>query len=210
MKHWILAGVLLAVLPSAARSQTIEIAPMAGYRFGGTLYSFRPAGGGAPIAALEVGDSPAFGVHLGYRFGEFEFEALYARQATSLETPGLFTGAPLLDLALETWQGGGNYLFATKDARVVPFIGVGARLHPAAAGARGPDRRDALLGFVRRGRQVLAGEARGDPRRRAALRDRVRQRGRLDGDLRPEPWLRLPAARDLYQGEARAGLILRF
>ena len=137
MRPWILAGVLLASLPSAVFSQTIEITPIAGYRFGGSLYSFRAANSSAPVAALDVGDGAAFGVHLGYRFGDFEFEALYAHQATSLETPGLFTGSPVMDLDLDTWQGGGNYLFGTKDAKVVPFIGFGlgfTRLMPKTHG----------------------------------------------------------------------------
>jgi len=135
MRPWILAGVLLGIFPSSAPGQDIEITPMAGYRFGGTLYSLTPVNSGAPIAALEVGDGAAFGVHVGYRIREYQIEALYARQETNLLTPGLFTSTPVMDLALETWQAGGNYLFGGDNAKVVPFIGFGlgfTRLLPKA------------------------------------------------------------------------------
>ncbi len=209
MRTWILAGVLLCALPSAARSQTIEITPMAGYRFGGTLYSFRTMSGGAPSASLEVGDGAAFGAHLGYRFDDFEFEVLYARQATSLETSGLFTSTPVMDLSLETWQGGGNYLFGTKDARVVPFIGFGlglTRLLPKAQGLSDETRFSASFAG---GAKFWMGKHVG-----------VRVEGRYfltvfdnnsDGPCGSGPGCggRVDS-RDLSQGEGRAGLILRF
>jgi hypothetical protein len=47
----------------------------------------------------------AWGIHLGIRVAaDGEIEALYTRQPTELRTDGLFTGEPLFDLTLETWQ----------------------------------------------------------------------------------------------------------
>jgi Outer membrane protein beta-barrel domain len=209
MRPWILAGVLLSMLPSAARSQTLEITPMAGYRFGGTLYSYRTTGGGVQGAALEVGDGAAFGVHLGYRFDDFEFEVLYARQATNLQTPGLFTGAPVMDLNLDTWQGGGNYLFGTKDAKVVPFIGFGlgfTRLSPRTQGLSDETRFSASFAG---GAKFWLGKHVGirvEGRYFLTVFDSESERacgGNPGCDGHPD-------SRDLSQGEGRAGLILRF
>jgi len=182
---------------------------MAGYRFGGTLYSFRTTVGGVPTAALEVADAAAFGAHLGYRFGDFEFEALYARQATSLETPGLFTGAPVMDLTLDTFQGGGNYLFGTKDARVVPFIGFGLGFTILK-----PERRD--LTDETRFSASFAGGVKFWLGKHVGLRLEGRYFLTVFDDEFDHPCG--PAdiceahtnSRDLSQGEARGGLILRF
>ncbi len=205
----ILAAVLLSALPSAARSQTIEITPMAGYRFGGTLYSFKATNGGTQSAALEVGDGAAFGLHLGYRFDDFEFEVLYARQATNLETPGLFTSTPVMDLTLDTWQGGGNYLFGTKDARVVPFIGFGlglTRLLPKAQGLSDETRFSASF----------AGGARFWLGKHVGIRVEGRNFLTVFDRNSDRPGGSGPGCgghtdrRDLSQGEGRSGLILRF
>jgi hypothetical protein len=117
---------LIAAAPS--RGQTVEITPVAGYRFGG---GFSAAGIDPSAAAvdLEVEDTAGFGVHVGVRVAEDgELEVLYSRQETRLGTADLFTGRPLFDLALETWQAGGNYLFGEDGARVRPYVGVGLGL----------------------------------------------------------------------------------
>lgn len=166
----ILAAVLLSALPSAARSQTIEITPMAGYRFGGTLYSFK---------------------------------------ATNLETPGLFTSTPVMDLTLDTWQGGGNYLFGTKDARVVPFIGFGlglTRLLPKAQGLSDETRFSASF----------AGGARFWLGKHVGIRVEGRNFLTVFDRNSDRPGGSGPGCgghtdrRDLSQGEGRSGLILRF
>ncbi|HQZ15591.1 MAG TPA: outer membrane beta-barrel protein [Vicinamibacteria bacterium] len=208
MKPWILAGVLLSALPSAARSQTVEITPMAGYRFGGTLLRFE-AVGGATGAGLEVGDSATFGVHLGYRIGDFEIEGLYARQATNLQMPTLFAGTPLMDLDLETFQAGGNYLIRTKDAKVVPFIGFGlglTRLLPKPEGLSDETRFSAsFAGGVKfwLGKHVgirIEG--------RAFVTVLDSETDQLCGQNRG--CASQISDSDLYQGEARGGLIFRF
>lgn len=209
MRRLVLAVLLIGALPSFARSQNFEVTPMAGYRFGGTLYSFRATSAGVTGAALEVADGATFGVHLGYKFGDFEFEALYARQASQLETPGLFTGAPVMDLDLETWQGGGNYLFGTRDDKVVPFIGFGlglTRLLPKNQGLTDETRFSASFAG---GARFWLGKHVG-----------IRVEGRYwltvfdensDGPCGPGAGCGGHGdSRDLSQGEGRAGLILRF
>jgi opacity protein-like surface antigen len=142
---------LLAAGAADVQAQTIEITPLVGYRFGGSLEAAAPGTGGASETSreLEVDDAAAFGVHLGYRVGEGEIELLYARQDSQLQTAGLFTGVPAFDLALETWQLGGNYLFGEDDARVRPFVGVGlglTRLLPEPSGLSDETRFSASFG----------------------------------------------------------------
>jgi outer membrane protein W len=114
----------LLSLPGPAPAQTVEITPMGGYRVGG---SFSVTGTTTDAArGVEVKDSGAFGVHLGFRVSdEGEIEALYARQNTRLAGEGFFTSQPLFDLNLETYQFAGNYLFREEGSRWRPFIGVG-------------------------------------------------------------------------------------
>jgi hypothetical protein len=209
MRCWILGAVLLSALPSAARSQTIEITPIVGYRFGGSLSVTGTTRGGGMSTGLEVDDAAAWGVHLGYKVDEGEVELLYSRQATKLQTEGLFTGVPVLDLDLEIWQFGGNYFFGKDDAQIVPFIGIGlglTRLLPKSAGLSDETRFSAsFVGGVK----VWLGRHFG-----------IRLEGRgfftvLDSDSERvcgsnSGCLFRANTTDLSQAEARAGLILRF
>ena len=114
------------IVPAAVRGQTVEITPLIGYRIGGGFSATVGSDPAAGTVDYEVKDSGSFGVHLGFRVArDGEIELLYARQNTRLATDGLFTGEPLFDLALETWQAGGNYLFAEEGARLRPYIGAG-------------------------------------------------------------------------------------
>lgn len=118
------AAGLVSLLPSLARAQTVEITPLAGYRFGGSLSV--AAGDAAAGTDLEVDDAAAFGAQLGLGIGSSgELELLYSRENSRLQTAGLFTAVPVFDLDLETWQLCGNYLFGEGDARVRPYVGVG-------------------------------------------------------------------------------------
>jgi len=126
VKHRVLATALLVIVPAAARGQTVEITPLIGYRIGGGFSAMVGSDPAAGTVDYEVKDSGSFGVHLGFRVArDGEIELLYARQNTRLATDGLFTGEPLFDLALETWQFGGNYLFGEEGSRLRPYIGVG-------------------------------------------------------------------------------------
>jgi hypothetical protein len=210
MKAWSLAPVLLVLAPTVAHSQRVEITPVAGYRFGGgfsTAAGIEPAD---PAVDFEVEDSASFGVHLGVQVAEDgELELLYSRQNTRLGTGGLFTGEPLFDLALETWQLGGNYLFGEGASRVRPYIGVGlgiTRLLPEPAALQDETRFSASIAG---GAKVWLG-------RHVGLR--VEARGfftvlESDGDAFCETGsecLVHAKGSDISQAEVRAGLVLRF
>ena len=210
MKAWFLAPALLVIAPAAARGQMVEITPVAGYRFGG---GFTTAAGIEPAATavdFEVEDAASFGVHLGVRVAEDgELELLYSRQDTRLGTDGLFTGQPLFALALETWQAGGNYLFGEEGSRLRPYIGVGlgiTRLLPEPADLQDETRFSAsFAGGVKvwLGRHVgLRFEARG-------FFTVLESEGNAFCGTGGECLVHAKGS-DISQGEARAGLVLRF
>lgn len=118
-----------AVLGSTqASAQSVEITPMGGYRFGGS-FGLAPTTADEASAELEVADAAAFGLHLGVMVSEDgEVEVLYSRQNTRLRAAGFFTSEALFDLALETYQFGGNYFFRDAQERVRPYIGMGLGL----------------------------------------------------------------------------------
>ena len=209
MRLCLLAALLLATLPAGARGQSIEITPMVGYRFGGSLEAVPGTAGSQSSAKLEVGDAAAFGVQLGYRTGDGEIELLYARQNTKLQTAGLFTGVPAFDLALETWQLGGTYLFGDDDAKARPFVAVGlglTRLLPEPAGFSDETRFSASIGG---GVKLWLGRHFG-----------IRLEGRgfftvLDAESQTfcpgnGTCVIRGTSSEIAQAEARAGLILRF
>jgi len=146
-RHLPLALLTLAA-PALARAQAIEVTPLVGFRFGGSVETtgFQDDG---QDARFEVDDSASFGVHLGYRMGDGEVELLYARQNSRLQTSDLFAGVPVFDMALETWQLGGNYYFGEDDARVRPFVGIGlglTRMLPEPSGLSDETRFSASFG----------------------------------------------------------------
>ncbi len=132
------AAALLALLPSSALAQRVELTPLLGYRFGGSFTLVDTVEGVDQSRKLEVADHLAWGAQVAVRVSnDSEVEVLYARQDTDLRTSELFTGKPVFGLALETWQFGGNYLFGEEKERVRPYIGMGlglTRLLPEPAG----------------------------------------------------------------------------
>lgn len=139
---------LTLAAPALARAQVIEITPLVGFRFGGSVDTTGFPDEGED-ARFEVDDSASFGVHLGYRVGDGELELLYARQSSRLQTSDLFAAVPVFDLALETWQLGGSYSFGEDDARMRPFVGIGlglTRLLPEPSGLSGETRFSASFG----------------------------------------------------------------
>lgn len=210
MKPWFLTVAVLVIAPAAARGQTVEITPVVGYRFGG---GFTTALGIEPVNLTvdsEIREAATFGLHLGYRVAEDgEIELLYSRQNTRLATGGLFTGEPLFDLALETWQAGGNYLFGEEGSRVRPYIGVGlgiTRLLPDPAWLQDETRFSASFAG---GAKVLLAHH---------LGLRLEARYFLTVLESDSTGLCAPAGHclvhvkgsDISQGEVRAGLVLRF
>jgi hypothetical protein len=122
----LLTASLLLLAAASTRGQTVEITPVVGYRFGGSFTAGTGTGPQGDFGLYEVDDASSFGVHLGLRVSrDGEIEALYSRQNTRIATGALFAGTPVFDLSLETWQAGGNYLFKEEDARVRPYIGMG-------------------------------------------------------------------------------------
>jgi hypothetical protein len=124
----LLAAVILSATAAGVRGQSIEVTPVVGLRFGGGNWNTNAAGRFEPGAGVELDDTPSFGAHIGYRTGDGELELLYARQNSRLQSAELFAGVPLFDLAVETWQLGGSYLFRDEDARAQPFVGLGLGL----------------------------------------------------------------------------------
>jgi hypothetical protein len=199
---------LAMALPGAAVAQAIEFTTVLGYRFGGSVETTRPGGSG-PDARFEVADAASFGFQVGYRLGGGELEALYSRQGSRLQTSSLFAGAPLFDLALETWQLGGNYFLGDEDARLCPYVGIGlglTRLLPEPASLSDETRFSASFAA---GAKVRLG-------RRLGLRIEVRGfLTTLDGESSYFCGASACAAyvsesQTISQAEVRAGLFLRF
>jgi hypothetical protein len=210
MKPWLLAFALLVIAPAAARSQTVEITPVGGYRFGGSYTAGTGTGPQGDYGLYEVDEAASFGVHVGFRVSrDGEIEALYSRQDTRASTGSLFMGTPAYDLALESWQAGGNYLFKEEDARVRPYIGMGlgiTRLLPGATGLADETRFSASFAA---GAKVWLG-------RHVGLRLEVRGFFTFLGDSRQTSCQTaqgcvIQAEGDVIsQADARAGLVLRF
>jgi hypothetical protein len=210
MKPWLLAFALLVIAPAAARGQTVEITPVVGYRFGGSFTAGTSTGPQGDFGTYEVDDAASFGVQLGFRVSrDGEIELLYSRQDTRVATGSLFTGTPVFDLVLESWHAGGNYLFKEEDARVRPYIGMGlgiTRLLPGPAGLSEETRFSASFAA---GAKVWLG-------RHIGLRFEARGFFTFLGGSREtfchtaEGCLIHAEGSDISQGEARAGVVLRF
>jgi opacity protein-like surface antigen len=202
MRLW-LAGVLLAAAVPAA-AQTVEIVPFGGYRFGG---SFDVVEGGR---IAEVKESASFGASLTVSVAEDgEIEALFARQDTRLASDALFTSTPLFDLAVETWQIGGNYLLRDAEDNVRPYIGAAlgvTRLVPEPSDLESETRFSASF----------AGGVKVQLARHVGLRLEVRGFFTvLESDSRVfcdsfSGCLVQTSGSELSQGEVRGGLVFRF
>lgn len=203
MKALLRSAVLcLAAVPAAAQ---VEIVPFGGYRFGGTLsVADEPA-------MLETKESAAWGVSVAYQVAEDgELEAVFARQATRLDGGGFFTSDPRFDLAIETYQLGGNYIFGEDRNRVRPYLGAAlgvTRLDPEPTG---------LEAEVRFSASFAAGL-------KAYVTPHFGVRFEVRGfftvlDSSSQVFCRFPTGgclanaygSELSQGEARGGLIFRF
>jgi outer membrane protein with beta-barrel domain len=206
MRPLLLALVALAA-PAAARGQ-VEITALGGFRFGGDVDTTVP-GSAATKARYEVADSGSFGIHVGYAVGDGEIELSYARQNSKLQTSDLFAGVPVFDLALETWQLGGNVLFGEPDARLQPFVGLAAGLTRLLPGPSALSDETRFVGSCSGGAKLWLG-------RRVGLRFEARGLFTLL-DSNSRTFCTNGFCTILYgnsqvisQGEVRGGLILRF
>ncbi len=103
--------------PAAAQDNPFkfEITPFTAYRIGGQFDEKDGDG------QFELNESDAQGIVLNIRANpNGQWELLYARQDTEVDTQGLFATEPILDLDVEYFQFGGTYLFDGDNTR--PFI----------------------------------------------------------------------------------------
>ncbi len=92
-----------------------ELTPFTAYRLGGGFEDNEVDG------EFDLDDSQAYGFMLnGYVNPNGQWELIYARQDTEIETQSLFGNAPGLDMNVEYLQFGGTYLF--NDGNTRPFI----------------------------------------------------------------------------------------
>ncbi|MGB5164419.1 MAG: hypothetical protein WBN61_04120 [Woeseiaceae bacterium] len=108
---------LFAAPPTLAddRSYKFEITPFAAYRTGGQFDELDGS------AEFELDESNAFGLLLnGSVRPDAQWEFLYAKQDTQVDTQGLLVGDPVADLSVEYYQFGGTLLFTGDKVR--PFI----------------------------------------------------------------------------------------
>ena len=92
-----------------------EITPFTAYRIGGQFDEKDGDG------QFELNESDAQGIMLNIRANpNGQYELLYARQDTEVDTQGLFATDPILDLDVEYFQFGGTYLFDGENIR--PFV----------------------------------------------------------------------------------------
>jgi hypothetical protein len=204
MRPW-LAACLLS-LAGTATAQTVEIAPMVGYRFGGDFDIVSIEGDGR----LEVKESAAFGASISVSIAEDgELEALFARQGTRLARDGFFESSPLFDLAVETYHLGGHYLLGGAESQLRPYFGVGlgvTRLVPE------PDDLESETRFS----ASFAGGLKAYLSGHLGLRAEVRWFYTfLDGDNRVfcgslSGCLVHGSGTQLSQGELRGGVVVRF
>ncbi len=113
-----IAAVSLCHTTSAAAQDKVfkfEITPFAAYRIGGQFDEKDGDG------EFELNESNAQGIMLNISANpNGQYELLYARQDTEVDTQALFATDPMLDLDVEYFQFGGTYLFDGENIR--PFV----------------------------------------------------------------------------------------
>ena len=103
--------------PASAQDKQFkfELTPYAAYRLGGQFYEEDGD------AEFDIEESDSQGIMLsGLVRANTQWEVLYARQNTDVDTQGLFVGDPLFELDIDTFHVGGTYLFEGDNIR--PFL----------------------------------------------------------------------------------------
>ena len=103
--------------PAAAQDESFrfEITPFTAYRIGGQFDEKNGDG------QFELNESDAQGIMLNVLANpNGQWEILYSRQDTEVDTQGFFVNDPLIDLEVEYLHLGGTYLFDGENTR--PFI----------------------------------------------------------------------------------------
>jgi hypothetical protein len=107
---------LVLISGGASNAQAVEVAPFAGFRYGG---SFQDA---TTLSTFEVKDASSYGLLLDFDTEpDKQIEVLLSRQDTQLMSTGPFTGNPLFDLTIDYYHIGGLYMFPDYQS-VRPFI----------------------------------------------------------------------------------------
>jgi hypothetical protein len=112
-----IAALLLArVQPVSA--QGIEVAPVAGYRFGGDFFEILA---GRPV---DADGAPALGVAFDVPLSNgYQIEGLFTHQQTDIVTAVQPVGSPVLRrMSVDHWQGGGLQEFDIGRPQVRPFL----------------------------------------------------------------------------------------
>jgi hypothetical protein len=110
------AVLFLSDLPGAVSAQTVEVIPLAGYRFGSDLFE---DAAGAPV---DLDGAPVVGGAVNVAMGDgLWFEALFTHQEAHVDIPVARFG-PLVrrSVAVDHWLAGGRQDFGT--GRVLPFV----------------------------------------------------------------------------------------
>jgi hypothetical protein len=111
-----LAILFLCQLATSASAQTVEVIPLAGYRFGGDLFE---AAANAPV---DLDGAPVVGGAVNVAMGDgLWFEALFTHQEAHVNIPVARFG-PLVrrSVAVDHWLAGGRQDFG--NGRVLPFV----------------------------------------------------------------------------------------
>ena len=129
---WLLRGTLLVIcLAGVLPAQRFEIAPFAGYKFGGDV----PVQSDRPVVRdvewVKFSPSLAYGVNAAYNLNEnFALEFLWSRQPTKAKAwlRGGYQVLENVDVNLDQFIGAVVYNFRDSYARARPFLtfGIGA------------------------------------------------------------------------------------
>jgi hypothetical protein len=112
-----IAALLLARVPPVS-AQGIEVAPVAGYRFGGDFFEILA---GRPV---DADGAPALGVAFDVPLSNgYQIEGLFTHQQTDIVTAVQPVGSPVLRrMSVDHWQGGGLQEFDIGRPQVRPFL----------------------------------------------------------------------------------------
>ncbi len=207
--HNILIVLLCCCLSPEAGAQEesfrYEITPYAAFRMGG---SFDEQDG---TASFDIKDSAAQGIMLSGSVRSYtQWEVLYARQATEVDTRGLFVADPVFDLDAEYFHFGGTYLFEGENVR--PFIAMTVGVSEFDPGPGGFDSERFFSASIGGGWQLNATKRLGVRVEARAFTTLVESDSDIfcqSGDL-GGACLIVVAGNTLTQWEARAGFVFRF
>jgi hypothetical protein len=114
----VVVGVAVVILTggSLIEAQTLEIMPLAGYRFGGDIFELATGG------PLDADGAPAAGAVVNIQLGEgMQIEALYTHQRARVTAADLLGNPLRWEVIVDHWQAGGLQELHGSP-RVRPFL----------------------------------------------------------------------------------------